>query len=63
MRRFAKTMLEDARPGSVGAESVEATEVVVIGAGPSGLAVSACLQQRRIDFIILEKEHQVACTP
>src|ERR1700733_13386318 len=39
--------------------SVETTEVVVIGAGPSGLAVGACLQQRRIDFIILEKEHQV----
>jgi cation diffusion facilitator CzcD-associated flavoprotein CzcO len=38
---------------------VEATEVVVIGGGPSGLAVGACLQQRRIDFIILEKEHQV----
>jgi NAD(P)H-nitrite reductase large subunit len=38
---------------------VETTEVVVIGAGPSGLAVGACLQQRRIDFIILEKEHQV----
>jgi cation diffusion facilitator CzcD-associated flavoprotein CzcO len=38
---------------------VETTRVVVIGAGPSGLAVGACLQQRRIDFIILEKEHQV----
>jgi indole-3-pyruvate monooxygenase len=38
---------------------VEVTEVVVIGAGPSGLAVGACLQQRRVDFIIPEKEHQV----
>jgi indole-3-pyruvate monooxygenase len=38
---------------------VEATEVVVIGAGPSGLAVGACLKQRRVDFIIVEKEHQV----
>jgi indole-3-pyruvate monooxygenase len=38
---------------------VEATEVVVIGAGPSGLAVGACLEQRQIDFTILEKEHQV----
>ena len=38
---------------------MEATEVVVIGAGPSGLAVGACLQRRRVDFIILEKEHQV----
>ena len=31
----------------------------MIGAGPSGIAVGACLQQRRIDFVILEKEHQV----
>src|SRR5262249_5710808 len=31
----------------------------VIGAGPSGLAVAACLQKRQINFIILEKEHQV----
>jgi cation diffusion facilitator CzcD-associated flavoprotein CzcO len=38
---------------------VEATEVVVIGAGPSGLAVGACLQKRGINFIIFEKEHQV----
>jgi indole-3-pyruvate monooxygenase len=38
---------------------VEATEVVVIGAGPSGLAVGACLKQPQIDFTILEKEHQV----
>ena len=38
---------------------METTKVVVIGAGPSGLAVGACLQQRQIDFIILEKEHQV----
>ena len=38
---------------------METTQVVVIGAGPSGLAVGASLQQRRIDFVILEKEHQV----
>jgi cation diffusion facilitator CzcD-associated flavoprotein CzcO len=38
---------------------VETTQVVVIGAGPSGLAVGACLQRQRIDFVILEKEHQV----
>ena len=39
---------------------MEATDVVVIGAGPSGLAVGACLQKRQINFIILEREHQVA---
>jgi indole-3-pyruvate monooxygenase len=38
---------------------IETTQVVVIGAGPAGLAVSACLQHRQIEFIILEKEHQV----
>jgi cation diffusion facilitator CzcD-associated flavoprotein CzcO len=38
---------------------VEETEVLVIGAGPSGLAVGACLQQRRIDFVLLERERQV----
>jgi cation diffusion facilitator CzcD-associated flavoprotein CzcO len=35
------------------------TEVVVIGAGPAGLAVGACLQKKGLDFIILEQNHQV----
>jgi 2-polyprenyl-6-methoxyphenol hydroxylase-like FAD-dependent oxidoreductase len=30
-------------------------EVVVIGAGPAGLAVGACLQNQGLDFIILER--------
>jgi cation diffusion facilitator CzcD-associated flavoprotein CzcO len=38
---------------------VETTQVLIIGAGPSGLAVGACLQRRRIDFVLLEREHQV----
>ncbi|MEJ2378459.1 MAG: FAD-dependent monooxygenase [Pseudolabrys sp.] len=33
----------------------ESTEVVVIGAGPAGLAASACLRRPGIDFIIFEK--------
>jgi cation diffusion facilitator CzcD-associated flavoprotein CzcO len=38
----------------------EHTDVVVIGAGPAGLAVGACLRKAGLDFIILEKDHQVA---
>jgi len=37
----------------------EKTEVVVIGAGPAGLAVGACLRQRKVEFIILEKQSQI----
>jgi cation diffusion facilitator CzcD-associated flavoprotein CzcO len=38
----------------------ESTDVVVVGAGPAGLAVGACLKKAGLDFIILEKESQVA---
>jgi Flavin-binding monooxygenase-like len=38
----------------------EATDVAVIGAGPAGLAVGACLRKTGLNFIILEKDHQVA---
>ncbi|WP_245424670.1 FAD-dependent monooxygenase [Sinorhizobium sp. BJ1] len=34
--------------------------VVIVGAGPAGLAVGACLKQTRINFIILEKAHEIA---
>jgi cation diffusion facilitator CzcD-associated flavoprotein CzcO len=37
----------------------ESTDVVVIGAGPAGLAVGACLRRAGLDFIILEKERQL----
>lgn len=37
----------------------EATTVAIIGAGPAGLAVGACLSKAGLDFVILEKEHQV----
>lgn len=37
----------------------EATTVAVIGAGPAGLAVGACLSKAGLDFVILEKEHQI----
>ncbi|MEZ2329802.1 flavin-containing monooxygenase [Mesorhizobium sp. RCC_202] len=36
------------------------TNVVIIGAGPAGLAVGACLKQAGVDFVILEKASEVA---
>ncbi|BCM18827.1 flavin-containing monooxygenase [Mesorhizobium sp. J8] len=36
------------------------TNVVIVGAGPAGLAVAACLKQAGQDFIILEKADEVA---
>jgi cation diffusion facilitator CzcD-associated flavoprotein CzcO len=38
---------------------MEQTNVAVIGAGPAGLAVAACLRKAGVDFIILEKAEQV----
>ena len=40
--------------------SAETTDVVVVGAGPAGLAVAACLGKVGLDFIILERKFQVA---
>lgn len=37
-------------------EEVIATEVLIVGAGPSGLATSACLTQHSMPHIILEKD-------
>ncbi|MGX8008273.1 flavin-containing monooxygenase [Mesorhizobium sp. ORM8.1] len=34
--------------------------VVIVGAGPAGLAVAACLKQAGVDFVILEKANEVA---
>ena len=36
------------------------TNVVIVGAGPAGLAVGACLKEAGLDFIILEKANEVA---
>ena len=36
------------------------TPVAIIGAGPAGLAIAACLRQAGVDFVILEKEQQAA---
>jgi indole-3-pyruvate monooxygenase len=35
-------------------------DIVVIGAGPAGLAVSACLKQRGLSHVVLEREAEVA---
>jgi cation diffusion facilitator CzcD-associated flavoprotein CzcO len=38
----------------------DSTPVAIIGAGPAGLAVAACLRQAGVDFTIIEKEQQAA---
>ncbi len=38
------------------------TDVVVIGAGPAGLAVGACLRARGVPFVILEQASAVGST-
>jgi cation diffusion facilitator CzcD-associated flavoprotein CzcO len=43
----------------MGRRMTESTDVVVIGAGPAGLAVGACLRTAGLDFIIFEKEPQL----
>jgi cation diffusion facilitator CzcD-associated flavoprotein CzcO len=36
------------------------TEVVIVGAGPAGLAVATCLRRARIPFIVLEQGDRIA---
>lgn len=38
----------------------EHMDVAIVGAGPAGLAVGACLRRAGIDFVMLEKRHEVA---
>src|SRR5437660_12531697 len=38
----------------------EHTDVAIIGAGPAGLAVGACLRKAGLHFIILERNQKVA---
>jgi cation diffusion facilitator CzcD-associated flavoprotein CzcO len=38
----------------------ESADVAIIGAGPAGLAVAACLRKAGLSFVILEKNQQVA---
>ncbi len=41
-------------------QSETVTDVVVVGSGPAGLAVGACLRKAGIDFVLLEKEQTLA---
>lgn len=36
------------------------TNTIIIGAGPAGLAVAACLAKKGVDYIILEKTNEIA---
>src|SRR5947209_2066000 len=36
------------------------TQVVIVGAGPAGLALAACLQRARIPFVVLERGDRIA---
>jgi cation diffusion facilitator CzcD-associated flavoprotein CzcO len=38
---------------------VETCEVLIVGAGPAGLASAACLGQRNIPFVLIEAEQHV----
>ncbi|XP_071738295.1 probable indole-3-pyruvate monooxygenase YUCCA10 [Rutidosis leptorrhynchoides] len=42
------------------ATNVQETTVIIVGAGPSGLATAACLYQLSISYIILEREDCIA---
>lgn len=37
----------------------ESTDTIIIGAGPAGLSVSACLKQKNLPFILLEKSGKI----
>jgi len=39
---------------------MEADDVVVVGAGPAGLATAACLRREGVAHVVLERERQVA---
>ena len=42
-----------------GSMMTETTDVVVVGAGPAGLAVGACLRKAGLDFVMLERSSTV----
>ena len=38
------------------------TETIIVGAGPAGLAIGACLRQAGREFLIFERAHEVGST-
>src|SRR3982751_1823038 len=42
-----------------GTENVAHVETVVVGAGPAGLSVAACLQRAGVTFVVLERSDRV----
>jgi indole-3-pyruvate monooxygenase len=44
------------------AEETTLTRVVIVGAGPAGLAVAACLARARIPFLVLEQSDKVGAS-
>jgi indole-3-pyruvate monooxygenase len=38
------------------------TRVLIVGAGPAGLAVGGCLRHHRVPFLLLERNAQVGAT-
>ncbi len=39
-----------------------ADQILIVGAGPAGLAASACLRQQGLAHTIIEREHQITST-
>ena len=41
---------------------MQSEDILVIGAGPAGLATSACLRQEGLAHVALERVELIACT-
>lgn len=55
-------LTEDAPPGIATQHDVVQPHTIIVGAGPAGLAVGACLQQANIPYLILEQADNVGAT-
>jgi indole-3-pyruvate monooxygenase len=50
------------RPDSILNVNIQAEDILVIGSGPAGLAVSACLRREGLQHVLLEREGSIAPT-
>src|SRR5437870_3777590 len=57
MTDTTRTTTTDLKPPA--APAALSVEAVIIGAGPAGLAAAACLQQRGVDALVLERSSSV----